>query len=196
MPRRNCALLTFVLWMLIGSPSTAFAHPGHGGHSFTAGWQHPFLGADHLLAMFAVGLLAVRIGGRALWIMPGTFVGGMLLGGMAAAFGVPLPGVEQGILASVLVLGILIAMTRDLPLKFAAALVVLFALFHGYAHIAEMTASNSVWTYAIGFTSATTVLHLLGVSVGLVLTRSRNDATLRVAGGFISAAGLFLLCCP
>ncbi len=194
MARQIFALLTFVL--LMGTVQSAFAHPGHDGHSFSAGWQHPFHGADHLLAMVAVGLLAVRIGGRALWVMPAMFIGGMLLGGWVAAMGVPLPGVEQGIMASVLVLGLLIAMTRVLSLKFAAALVLLFALFHGHAHIAEMTASNSVLTYAIGFMSATAVLHLLGVGGGLALTRWSNDATLRVTGGLISAAGLVMFCCP
>ena len=80
----------------------ALAHPGHGGHEFRDGLQHPISGVDHLLAMIAIGLLAVRIEGKAIWMMPSAFMLSMLLGGLAEDLGIPLPGVEYGILLSVL----------------------------------------------------------------------------------------------
>ena len=48
------------------------------------------------------------------------------------------------------------------------ALVGLFALFHGHAHGAEMPAAASELSYAAGFVGATTLLHAVGVGLGLL----------------------------
>ena len=45
------------------------------------GFAHPLGGLDHVLAMVAVGLYAAMLGGRALWLVPATFVTVMALGG-------------------------------------------------------------------------------------------------------------------
>ncbi len=189
---RQRILLPIVVFLTVAQP--ALAHPGHSGHDFIDGWQHPLSGMDHLLAMVAVGLLAVRIGGRALWIMPCTFMASMLVGGIAAAMGVPLPGVEWGIAFSVLALGLLIAVSKVVSLKIAAALVALFAVFHGHAHAAEMASGGSLATYATGFMLATALLHLCGVLGGTLIAKSMSDGALRFTGGIISAAGILLLC--
>ncbi len=170
----------------------ALAHPGHPGHAFADGWWHPLLGLDHLLAMVAVGLLAVRLGGRGLWLMPAMFVSAMVGGGIIAASGVALPGVEWGIMASVLVLGALIAASWRMPLPAGAALVSLFAVFHGYAHAAEMVAGGSLSVYAAGFVSATALLHLAGIAAGTLLAQTASARPLRMAGGAISAASLLM----
>jgi urease accessory protein len=199
---RRFPLMPLILLAAMAQP--AFAHPStiphtHGGHDFVNGWQHPFSGLDHLLAMVAVGLLAVRIGGRALWLMPGAFLGSMVLGGIVAALGVPLPGVEFGIAASVLVLGLLIAVTKVVPLTYGAALVALFAFFHGHAHASEMATGGSLAAYAAGFVLATAVLHAAGVLGGQLLVRKSGGAAadnraLRWTGGLISLAGVLLVC--
>jgi urease accessory protein len=195
--------LLLPLGFVVALAQPAFAHPGHAGHDFVAGWEHPFFGFDHLLAMIAVGLLAVRMDGKAIWVIPCAFLGSMTLGGIAAAVGMPLPGVEYGILASVLVLGLLIAATKVVPLGYGAALVALFAFFHGHAHAAEMATGSSLATYAAGFLLATALLHAAGVAGGLLLKNSRvlspasdsatpNSTTLRWAGGLISLAGVLM----
>jgi urease accessory protein len=189
---RKWILLPGVIFLAVVQP--ALAHPGHRGHDFVDGWQHPLTGIDHLLAMVAVGLLAVRLGGKALWIMPCTFMIGMLLGGIAAAAGVPLPGVEWGIAFSVLALGLLIAVSKVVSLKIGAALVALFAIFHGHAHAAEMAGGGSLATYAAGFLLATALLHLCGVLGGMLIARSMSERALRFTGGMICAAGILLLC--
>ena len=54
----------------------AMAHTGGAeAGGWVAGLMHPLLGLDHLLAMFAVGMLGARMGGRALWRLPLLFVG-------------------------------------------------------------------------------------------------------------------------
>jgi urease accessory protein len=186
--------LAFGLLLLLSLATPALAHPGHGGHEFKDGWQHPLTGVDHLLAMVAVGLLAVRIGGKAIWLMPAAFMVSMLLGGVAAECGVPLPGVEYGIMASVLVLGLLIAATSVVPLSAGVLLVALFAVFHGHAHATEMVQGSSMAAYAAGFLLATALLHITGVAGGLALSRWLNACAIRAVGGMISAMGVLLFC--
>ena len=76
-----------------------------------------------MLAMVAVGLWAGINGGRALWAWPAAFVGVMLAGGALGMAGVPVPLVEPGILASVIVLGLLVLTAARLPVALGAALV-------------------------------------------------------------------------
>ncbi len=190
MPLRRLAFfgLSVVLPAALFARS-AYAHPGHVG-GFEEGWQHPLLGLDHVLAMVAVGLLAARGGGRTLWLLPVAFLGGMLLGGVAASAGLRLPGVEMGIVASVLVLGALVAAARVAPRRVAVALVALFALFHGHAHVVEMLSGGALVPYAAGFLLSTATLLAAGVAGGLVLERIARTRGVRLAGGAIAAAGL------
>ena len=79
---------------LLLTPAAALAHPGHHHHEaapFMAGLSHPMGGADHLLAMVAVGLWAASIGGRAVWALPLTFIAAMIAGGALGAAGGPPP---------------------------------------------------------------------------------------------------------
>lgn len=177
-----------VLLPLLLVPGTAFAHTGHAGdHPFLSGLTHPALGADHLLAMVAVGLWAAVIGGRAMWALPSAFVSAMLLGGMLGSTGAPLPGVEPMILASVVALGALTALALQPGLAAAVAFVALFGLFHGHAHGAEGPATG-LDGYAAGFVLTTMALHLAGV----VLGRLAQGALPRVIGALTAAAGVAL----
>ncbi len=89
-----------------GSTRTSGRHDASG---FAAGVAHPLHGLDHILAMVAVGLWAAQLGGRARWLVPASFVSVMALGGALGMAGIPMPFAEQGIFASVLILGVLIA---------------------------------------------------------------------------------------
>jgi len=175
-------------------PAAAWAHPGIPGHThgFVNGLAHPLTGLDHLCAMVAVGLWAAQRGGRALWLMPLAFVSVMAAGGVLGMAAVPMPFVEPAILASVLVLGLLVAASVRLPLAAGAALVGWFALFHGYAHGAEMPRSASGLAYGLGFVAATAGLHFLGIGLGLLAQRLGSARMVRWAGGAIAACGVFL----
>ncbi len=117
------------------APAAAFAHAGHGEHSeFIHGFLHPMTGLDHILAMVTVGILAYQIGGRALWLVPATFLAVMAVGGLLGVAGVSFYFVEPGIAASVVVLGAIVALALKPPVAVAMGLVALFAVFHGYAH--------------------------------------------------------------
>jgi Hydrogenase/urease accessory protein len=175
---------------LVASP--ALAHVGPGAHdSFAAGFGHPFLGLDHMLAMVAVGLWAAMLGGRALILVPAAFVGVMVLGFIAGAAGVPLPFVEPAILASVVVLGLLVALALPMSALAGGALVGFFALFHGHAHGTEVGTAGFL-AYGAGFVAATVLLHVIGIVSGIALGRF-GPVLLRVAGGATALGGLMLM---
>jgi urease accessory protein len=160
---------------------------------FLTGIEHPFSGLDHILAMVAVGLWAAQLGGRALWLVPLTFVVTMAVGGALGLLGLQLPMVELGIAGSLLVFGVLVALASRLPLAASMALVGLFALFHGYAHGAEMTAGSSALWYGPGFMLATAALHLSGIGVALAARPGIPARLLRFGGAVIAASGVLLL---
>lgn len=172
------------------SPALAQAHPGHGASGFTPGLTHPLMGLDHLLAMVAVGLWAAQLGDRARWAVPASFVGVMSLGGALAMSGWTLPGVEMGILASVLVLGVLVAAAVRLPLAVSSTVVGVFALFHGFAHGAEMPANASGLAYGAGFAVATALLHAVGFAFG---SFKQTAPALRFSGAVVAGGAVLLM---
>jgi urease accessory protein len=175
----------------------ALAHTGAGSVSgLAAGFAHPMGGLDHMLAMIAVGLLGASLGGRWMWALPATFVAMMIVGGAAGVSGLPLPLVELGIKGSVVVLGLAIVFGASLSGVAAAALVAVFALFHGHAHGTEMPASVAALEYGAGFVAATAILHAVGLGIGLstgFLSGRSGAVARRAGGGAIAALGLVVL---
>jgi urease accessory protein len=157
------------------------------------GFLHPLGGLDHMLAMVAVGLWATQLGGRARWALPGAFVLAMIAGAALALGGIVLPGVESGILASVLVLGLAISWGAALPLAAPIAVVGAFAVFHGHAHGLELPAAASPLGYAAGFVVATAALHVVGIGLALLMRRFWGAAALRSVGAAVALGGLALV---
>ena len=116
----------------------------------------------------------------------------MLAGGALGIAGVPVPMVEPGILASVIVLGLLVLAAARLPVALGAALVALFALLHGHAHGAELPAHAAAATYAAGFTLATALLHGLGLGVATLCRGDIGRLIVRGAGAVVAVAGVAL----
>lgn len=186
---RPLLVLAFAL-----TSTAAFAHTGHAETAgFLHGFMHPLGGLDHVLAMIAVGVFAYVLGGRALYLVPLSFLV-MMVGGFAlGASGVELPFVELGIALSSVVIGGAAAMGRPMHVAGAAALVGVFAIFHGQAHGIEMPGNASGLLYALGFTSATALLHAAGIlaAFGGAKALGRLGKPLaRLAGGVFAAAGL------
>ncbi|HEX2555596.1 MAG TPA: HupE/UreJ family protein [Microvirga sp.] len=172
----------------------ALAHTGAGAvHGFAAGFAHPMLGFDHLLAMVAVGLWAALAGGRALWAWPLAFAGVMVLGAGLGFSPLGLPHVELSIGATVVLLGLAAAFQVSLPVLAGAALCGIFALFHGYAHGVEIPAEASAFAYVAGFTLATTLLHAAGVALGSAMVRTDRVWLPGLAGSAVATAGIVLL---
>ncbi len=177
--------------------TAAFAHPGHTeAAGFAMGLAHPLGGIDHILAMVGVGLFARMLKGRALWLVPASFVAMMAAGGVLGVFQVPVPMVELGIALSIVVIGALVAFGKSIPVAAAMAIVGVFAIFHGHAHGAEMPAAMSGLSYGIGFVAATALLHAVGIATGLAIGKAgeaRGFQVARVGGAAMAAIGVAIV---
>jgi urease accessory protein len=174
---------------LLLAPTAALAHTGHGAtSSLFAGLAHPVSGLDHLTVMLAVGALAALKGGRSLWLWPMTFFGVMIAGALLGMAQVQLPLVEPAILASVVVLGLLVALAVNLPTWLGAALIGIAAVFHGHAHGAEAVGVGAS-TYMIGFIAATAALHFAGIGAVLGLRAASLQPLVRIAGAACALVG-------
>ncbi len=174
-------LLRLATAFLALAPAVASAHPGHESIGLVHGFMHPLGGFDHIIAMVAVGLLAAQLGGRALWLVPASFVAAMTVAGVAAGAGMPLPYVETGIAVSVVVLGAVALFGVAMPVAAAMGLAGFFAVFHGYAHGLEMPETVSGFAYGAGFVAATAMLHGVGIGLGLVVRQAGRSAVDRPA---------------
>jgi urease accessory protein len=190
--------LPAALWL--GVSLSAWAHGGHpvaevGGPwaAFVTGFLHPLTGPDHVIAMVAVGLWGAVLGAPALWLLPVVFPLVMALGGALALVGLPLPGVEIGIAASGVALGLAVVLRWQAPLLVAAVLVGVFAIFHGHAHGTELPQAASPLLYSLGFVVATGLLHLCGVALGALGRTPRGWAVVRAGGALIAACGAWFL---
>jgi urease accessory protein len=166
------ALLTTLIAAFVLAPAIALAHTvGAETSGLMYGLAHPISGIDHVLAMVAVGLLSAHLDGRAMWLVPLSFVGVMVVGGALGMAGLRVPFAEFGIGLSVIVLGLAVAFRFNLPRLAAMALVGFFAVFHGYVHGAALPAAASGLPYAVGFVGATALLQGVGAGFGLLIGR-------------------------
>ncbi|EIJ33418.1 HupE/UreJ family protein [Thiothrix nivea] len=184
-----------VLLLLALTTGTALAHSDAASLSggFMSGFTHPLFGWDHVAAMVAVGLWGAFLGRPAIWLLPVVFPVVMAFGGMLGVVGVPLPGVETGIAASALVLGLMVVLAVRPPLWVAALLVGAFAIFHGHAHGAELPVAANPLVYSIGFVVATGLLHLSGIAFGELSRWQWGNTAVRASGAVIALAGVGFL---
>jgi urease accessory protein len=180
--------------LLFACTGPALAHTGAGPvHGFSAGLTHPVFGADHLLAMIAVGLWAALAAPRLFWVAPAGFLGGMLGGGVAGIAGLGMPGVELMIGGSVILFGVLALLKLQTPAILAFAAAAVFGAAHGFAHGAEMPAGSGMLDYAAGFLIATAFLHAIGASFGFLAKHLDLARVGQAAGGAVAAAGVALM---
>lgn len=174
--------------------STAFAHTDNGiAHGIWHGLQHPVSGWDHLVAMVAVGLWGAFLGRQAMLLLPVVFPAVMAAGAGLAMAGIPIPAVEIGIPASAIVLGLAVALALKPPIWIPALSIAAFAIFHGYAHGAEIPAATNPIAYALGFLSATIVLHWIGIAFGLLARWEAGMVVVRTSGATIAIIGAVFL---
>ena len=186
------ALGVVLFFFLMTHPALAHVQAGEAA-GFTTGLRHPWSGWDHILAMVAVGIWGAQLGAPAIWLLPVTFPMVMAFGGFLGLIGVHLPGVEFGIAASALLLGVMVCVEARPRLIWAAVLVGIFGLYHGHAHGTELPPGQNGMLYSMGFVIATGCLHALGIGLGLIHPWPAGKWALRVAGGGIAIMGLCFL---
>src|SRR5262249_42088154 len=160
--------------------------------SFLSGFVHPLHGADHLVAMLSVGTWGALAGGRAIRIWPIAFVATMLIGFAGGAAGLAVPFVEPAIVASIVVLGLLVAFATEAPLWLGAAVIGLFAFFHGHVHGTEAAAASLI-SYAMGLAVATGALHAAGIAICCLTGGSIGRVALRTLGAVAAFGGVLAM---
>lgn len=195
MKLKHLALLILPLLL----PASAFAHIGadagiHHGSAFITGLAHPFTGLDHMGAMLSVGIWSVLVfdrSRRSVWTLPAAFASVLLVGGVLGFYGISLPVVEPMIAASLLVLGLMVALRVRFPLLVGAFIVGIFAIFHGIAHGSELPASYAAAALS-GMVLGTMLLHLSGMLLARFVLL-RHVWLPRIAGGAVAMLGAGLL---
>jgi urease accessory protein len=190
--RRRLWLLLVTLPAVLAEPAFAHTEAGVGG-SLVSGLLHPVTGIDHLIAMVAVGIWGAQLGAPAIWVLPITFPLVMAMGGVLGVLHIPLPMPEVVIALSALALGAAVALNLRLPFAAAAVVVGIFAIFHGHAHGAELPGSANPLAYGVGFVVATGLLHLCGISIGMLTHWRNGERLVRVLGVAIAALGGYFL---
>jgi urease accessory protein len=190
---RALPLLVAIAMIVAAGPASAHTEAGVTG-GLLSGFLHPLMGADHLVAMVAVGLWGAQLGRPGIWVLPICFPTVMAVGAVLGILGMPLPAPEMAVALSALVLGIAVALAVPAPFWAAAIVVGVFAIFHGYAHGRELPEASNALAYGVGFVVATGMLHGIGILIG-TLTRWRTGVyVVRALGVAIAGlGGVFLM---
>lgn len=190
-------MLRFVVLIVVVCSLTTTPSLAHTGQSLAGGlaggFLHLLFGPDHVVAMLAVGLWGAFLGPPAIVILPVVFPLVMAFGGVLGILGLPMPGVEAGIAMSAVVLGLMVAFAVRPHLAVAGILVGSFAIFHGYAHGAELPDGADATAYFIGFVVATGLLHLAGIAFGYLAHWPHGRTAVRAAGSAIAISGFVFL---
>ena len=195
--------LTLLFSSILVFSLPAYSHTFTGMVGFYDGLSHPVLGIDHFLAMVSVGVVSAQIGGRAIWTIPATFVLMMIVGGIIGMlvevffFNLEEPVfvvVEYGIVFSVILLGLAIAIEKKISTNIIMIFICFFGLCHGLAHGMEMPWAVNPILFALGFASGTATLHLFGVGIGSLAIKTKfSSIVLRLVGLGCAFFGFSLL---
>lgn len=190
---KPAALPVLMVALLAATPALAHTQAGV-ATGLASGFLHPLTGLDHLVAMVAVGLWGAQLGAPGIWVLPVCFPAVMAVGGVMGVVGVPLGHTELFVALSALVLGFAVAAALRVPFWAAAIVVSVFAVFHGYAHGAELPGAALPLAYGVGFVTATGLLHCAGILVGTLIRWPAGAMTVRALGAAIAGlGGLFLM---
>lgn len=169
---------------LFSLATPASAHTGIGAtHDFVAGVMHPWQGFDHLLVMFTIGLWGYLLAGKLTWRLPLSFLMLMPAGASLHFAGFTLSFAEFWVSLSVVVSGLILVFNPRLSAVLATGLAAVFALFHGYVHVAEIAAGADFIGYVAGFLLSTAVLHGIGIGAGWSSTKITQHIQSHPAAG-------------
>jgi len=169
--------LALAILFILTSSLSAAAHPVVApAHGFMAGLLHPLSGLDHLTAMVAMGFWAGNMRGMALLQWPLAFLFFLLFGALSAQMLPLAPFAEWAVLGSALVLAGLAVFRSRMVNGIALSVIVVSGLAHGQVHGRELAFDLSDLGVPLGFIAATAALHLLGVLLAYLTSRTEVRA--------------------
>ncbi|MDA2935266.1 HupE/UreJ family protein [Acidobacteria bacterium AH-259-D05] len=191
-----------ILIAALGSQQMVFGHHAEvmQGHPLIQGLSMPLHGLDHMLMAIAVGIIAIQLGGRAVWIAPLGFSMVLLTGGLLNLGGISIPLLEQMILASLILAGLQLSLKNRLPAGIIVALFSLLGAFHGQALIQPVFGQTSLLDlllFTIGCVFSALLLLFSGVGIGFFLKeRTREKNLFRLAGAALLMSTLVISLVP
>jgi hydrogenase/urease accessory protein HupE len=171
-----------------------------GAHLVTTGLGPLYDGISHFLVSFedllpvvALALLAglngPQAGRRVLFVLPAAWLAGGLAGFLAAAA----PAGAWVTAFSALVLGVLVAADRRLPVAVVTALAAVLGLLHGWLNGAGIAVANREGLAVLGIGGAVFVVVALLAALAASVQAQSARIAVRVAGSWIAAVGLLLV---
>ncbi len=172
-------------------PRIAWAHHFMGGglpetfaQGLLSGLGHPVIGPDHAAFIVAAGFFLALIEGG-MWGVP-ALICGSLIGAALHLTGFVLPGSEAGVALSVILIGGLVMIRREVKLSLLAGGLALAGILHGYAYAESIFGAEAtpLVAYLIGFS-----LVQLGITAAAFLIHRRLIAT-REAWAKLASCGV------
>ena len=186
-----------ILIATLGAQQMVFGHHAEvmQGHPLIQGLSMPLHGLDHMLMAIAVGIIAIQLGGRAVWLAPLGFSLVLLTGGLLNLGGISVPLLEQMILASLVLAGAQLSLKNRLPAGIIIALFSLLGAFHGQALIQPLLAEAPLADLLL-FTGGCLVSALLllfsGIGIGFMLRKREEKNLFPLAGAALVVSALVI----
>jgi urease accessory protein len=170
------------------------------GHPLIQGLSMPLHGLDHMLMAIAVGIIAVQLGGQAVWMAPLGFLMVMVTGGFLNLSGISVPLLEPMILASLILASAQLSLKHRLPASITVALFSLLGALHGQALIQPLFAETSTAELLLfigGCAFSASLLLFSGLGIGFLLKRrARERRVFPLAGATLFMSALVLVLVP
>ncbi len=185
----------------LASQQMAFGHHAEvmEGHPLIQGLSMPLHGLDHILMAIAVGIIAVQLGGRAVWMVPVGFSAVLLTGGLLNLNGISIPLLELMIVVSLLLAGAQLGLENRWPAGVIVALFSLLGVFHGQALIQPLLAEAplaDILLFAGGCVFSALLLLFLGVGIGFLLKKRAQKDLFHLAGATLAVSTLVIVLVP
>ena len=178
---------------LLLTPSVAHAHLVTTGLGpFYDGAMHLAFSPEDLLGLLAIALLAGLCGPKAgRWtvaVVPVAWFSGAMIGLLAP----PIPPLPALGIASLFVIGLLVALDLKLPEGGIATLGGVFGLMHGLLNGVALSAAPERGLNLLGILATGFVLLLLVSATAVSLRSGWTRVAIRVAGSWVVAVGMLM----
>ena len=159
---------------------------------YYSGLMHPLVALAHVVPWLALGLLGALQGpATARWALL-SFPLAVMLGSLLGTYLPELSWINSLNLASIALIGLLVALAMRLPPSFFIAVTALFGVSHGFTNDATTLFGSNRLLYIIGVGSAAYLLIAL-VTASATALRQRTqwgEIVLRAVGSWIVAVGI------